>query len=300
MARKIGKGLSELLASIEDERIVEQAPIDIVENTSTNVYEIELSKIFPNPDQPRKFFGEAAQGELASSIKVHGILQPLILVKSGEKYMIVAGERRYRAATKLGLPKVPAIVKQFDPGMIREISLIENLQREDLNAIEEAEALRELMSFNAYTQEQLAERIGKARSSVANALRLLSLEEEVKSLVRQDRLSAGHARTLIPVTDKETQIDFAYESADGNMSVRDLEKKIRFYLHPELRPKRLSETDRSRLTLEMKTLVDDMKRVFRTKVKLLGNEKKGRISIDYYSPDDLNRIFDLIEKMKDN
>jgi ParB family chromosome partitioning protein len=299
MVRKIGKGLSELLATIEDERVVEVAPVDVVENSTTAVYEIEISRIFPNPDQPRKFFGEAEQTELASSIKIHGILQPLILVKSGDKYMIVAGERRYRAAKKLGLEKVPAIVKQFVPGMIREISLIENLQREDLNAIEEAEALRELMSFNGYTQEQLAERIGKARSSVTNSLRLLSLEEEVKSLVRQDRLSAGHARTLIPVTDKETQIDFAYESADGSMSVRDLEKKVRYHLHPELKPKRLSDSDRTRLSLEMRNLVDDMKRVFRTKVKLIGNSTKGRITIDYFSQDDLDRVFDLIEKLKD-
>jgi len=299
MVRKIGKGLSELLATIEDERVVEVAPVDVVENSSTAVYEIEISKVFPNPDQPRKFFGESEQNELAASIKVHGILQPLILVKSGDKYMIVAGERRYRAAKKLGLEKVPAIVKQFGPGMIREISLIENLQREDLNAIEEAEALRELMSFNGYTQEQLAERIGKARSSVTNSLRLLSLEEEVKSLVRQDRLSAGHARTLIPVTDKETQIDFAYESADGSMSVRDLEKKVRYHLHPELKPKRLSDSDRTRLSLEMRNLVDDMKRVFRTKVKLIGNSTKGRITIDYFSQDDLDRVFDLIEKLKD-
>lgn len=299
MPRKIGKGLSELLNSIEDERVVEAAPVDVVENTSTSVYELELSKIFPNPDQPRKFFGEQEQAELAASIKVHGILQPLILVKSGEKYMIVAGERRYRAAKKLGLKTVPAIVKQFEPGILREISLIENLQREDLNAIEEAEALRELMSFNGYTQEQLAERIGKARSSVANALRLLTLEDEVKSLVRQDRLSAGHARTLIPVTDKESQVDFAYEAADGSMSVRDLEKKVRFFLHPELKPKRMSDSDRARLTVEMRNLVDDMKRVFRTKVKLVGNSSKGRISIDYYSQDDLDRVFDLIEKLKD-
>lgn len=299
MAKKIGKGLADLLANIEDETIEETKAVDVVENTSTSVYELEISKIFPNPDQPRKFFGETEQSELAQSIKVHGILQPLILVKRGDKYMIVAGERRYRAAKKLGLEKVPAIVKQFDESMIREVSLIENLQRENLNAIEEAEALRELMSINGYTQEQLAERIGKARSSVANSLRLLQLDDEVKSLVRQNRLSAGHARTLIPITTKEDQIDYAYNAADGGMSVRDLEKKVRYYLNPELKPKRISAADKARLTLEMRNLVDDMKRVFRTKVKLVGNDKKGRIVIDYFNSDDLQRIFELVEHLKD-
>jgi ParB family chromosome partitioning protein len=213
--------------------------------------------------------------------------------------MIVAGERRYRAAKKLGLETVPAIVKQFDESMIREVSLIENLQRENLNAIEEAEALRELMSINGYTQEQLAERIGKARSSVTNSLRLLQLDDEVKSLVRQNRLSAGHARTLIPITKKEDQVDYAYNAADGGMSVRDLEKKVRYYLNPELKPKRISAAEKARLTLEMRNLVDDMKRVFRTKVKLVGNDKKGRIIIDYFNADDLQRIFELVEHLKD-
>ena len=167
MARRIGKGLSELLANIEDERV--QAPA--MESAGDAVYQIDLESISPNPDQPRKYFNEDAQRELQEPIKVHGILQPLILAKRGDGYIIVAGERRYRAAKAVGMATVPALVKRIDDSLMREISLIENLQREDLNPIEEAEAIDELIRLNGYTQEKLAQRIGKARSSVTNILR---------------------------------------------------------------------------------------------------------------------------------
>lgn len=295
MAKRIGKGLSELLANIEDARLT-AVPAEIVDGEK--IYNIELTKIRPNPEQPRKHFGEKEQQELAESIKLHGIIQPLILIRDGDGYIIVAGERRYRAARFAGLNTVPAIVKSLDGQKMREISLIENLQRENLNPIEEAEALRDLAALYNLTQENLAERIGKARSSVANTLRLLSLDDEVKSLVRQDRLSAGHARALISVEDKETQIDFAYRAADGQLSVRELEQKVRFYLKPELAPKKMDADTKNRLSLEMRNLVDDMKRIFSTKVRAIGNENKGRIYIDYYTNDDLQRIFDLMEKLK--
>ncbi len=298
MAKRIGKGLSALLSNIEDERVMPTAPTEVIEGEK--VYSIDIESIYPNPDQPRKYFGEREQKELEDSIRVHGVLSPLILVKRDDGYMIVAGERRYRASKAVGLTSVPAMVKQIDERMIREISLIENLQRENLNAIEEAEAVNELMRLNGYTQEQLAERLGKARSSVANILRLLLLDEEVKSLVRQNRLSAGHARALIPVTDRETQVDFAYQAADGEMTVRDLEAKVRYYLNPDRAPKKLSAEEKNRLSLEMREFVNDMRRVFSTKVSLKGNESKGRIRIDYYTKDDLQRIFELIEKLKEN
>lgn len=294
MARRIGKGLSELLANIEDERV--QAPA--MESAGEAVYQIDLESISPNPDQPRKYFNEDAQRELQESIKVHGILQPLILAKRGDGYIIVAGERRYRAAKAVGMATVPALVKRIDDSLIREISLIENLQREDLNPIEEAEAIDELIRLNGYTQEKLAQRIGKARSSVTNILRLLGLDDEVKELVRQNRLSAGHARALAAVANREAQVDFAFRAADGEMSVRELEQRIKFFLHPETAPRKLSPKERERLSGEMRAFVDDMKRVFATKVKLVGNESKGRIYIDYFSRDDLERIYELIEKLK--
>lgn len=294
MARRIGKGLSELLANIEDERV--QAPA--MESAGDAVYQIDLESISPNPDQPRKYFNEDAQRELQESIKVHGILQPLILAKRGDGYIIVAGERRYRAAKAVGMATVPALVKRIDDSLMREISLIENLQREDLNPIEEAEAIEELIRLNGYTQEKLAQRIGKARSSVTNILRLLGLDDEVKELVRQNRLSAGHARALAAVANREAQVDFAFRAADGEMSVRELEQRIKFFLHPETAPRKLSPKERERLSGEMRAFVDDMKRVFATKVKLVGNESKGRIYIDYFSRDDLERIYELIEKLK--
>lgn len=294
MARRIGKGLSELLANIEDERV--QAPA--MESAGEAVYQIDLESISPNPDQPRKYFNEDAQKELQESIKVHGILQPLILAKRGDGYIIVAGERRYRAAKAVGMATVPALVKRIDDSLMREISLIENLQREDLNPIEEAEAIDELIRLNGYTQEKLAQRIGKARSSVTNILRLLGLDDEVKELVRQNRLSAGHARALAAVANREAQVDFAFRAADGEMSVRELEQRIKFFLHPETAPRKLSPKERERLSGEMRAFVDDMKRVFATKVKLVGNESKGRIYIDYFSRDDLERIYELIEKLK--
>lgn len=294
MARRIGKGLSELLANIEDERV--QAPA--MESAGEAVYQIDLESISPNPDQPRKYFNEDAQRELQESIKVHGILQPLILAKRGDGYIIVAGERRYRAAKAVGMATVPALVKRIDDSLVREISLIENLQREDLNPIEEAEAIDELIRLNGYTQEKLAQRIGKARSSVTNILRLLGLDDEVKELVRQNRLSAGHARALAAVANREAQVDFAFRAADGEMSVRELEQRIKFFLHPETAPRKLSPKERERLSGEMRAFVDDMKRVFATKVKLVGNESKGRIYIDYFSRDDLERIYELIEKLK--
>ena len=218
--------------------------------------------------------------------------------KRGDGYIIVAGERRYRAAKAVGMATVPALVKRIDDSLMREISLIENLQREDLNPIEEAEAIDELIRLNGYTQEKLAQRIGKARSSVTNILRLLGLDDEVKELVRQNRLSAGHARALAAVANREAQVDFAFRAADGEMSVRELEQRIKFFLHPETAPRKLSPKERERLSGEMRAFVDDMKRVFATKVKLVGNESKGRIYIDYFSRDDLERIYELIEKLK--
>lgn len=295
MGKRIGKGLSELLANIEDARISAQ-PAEIVDGEK--IYNIDIDSIKPNPEQPRKSFGEKEQKELEDSIRVHGIIQPLILVARDGGYQIVAGERRYRAAKKIGLKALPAILKKLDGKMMREISLIENLQREDLNAMEEAEALKELMTLYNMTQEELANRIGKSRSGVANTLRLLSLDDEVKTLIRQNRLSAGHARALVPVEDREAQIEFAYKAADGQLSVRELEQKVKFFLYPELAPKRMDPEAKSKLTLEMRNLVDDMKRIFSTKVKVVGNESKGRIYIDYFTKDDLQRIFDLMEKLK--
>lgn len=289
MAKKLGKGISQLLANVEDERTGAAK--------SDKILFIPLENIKPNPGQPRKSFGEEGISELADSIREYGILQPLVLKKEGGSYIIVAGERRFRAAKLAGIQEVPAIVKELTDQKTREISLIENLQREDLNAIEAAEALKELMEGYDLTQEEVAKRIGKARPSIANTLRLLTLDKRVQQMVREDRLSAGHARTLIPVLDSGEQLRMAKLSENGQLSVRELEKMVRYYLHPEKQPKKMSEEQKAKMSAEMRAFANNLNRVFMTKVKLIGNEQKGRITIDYFSKDDLQRIYELIEKL---
>lgn len=287
MAKKFGRGISELLANVEDARI------DAVSGGADKIYSIPIKDVAANPDQPRKHFDEAALRDLASSISEHGIIQPLVVRRRGDKYIIVAGERRYRAAIMAGLSELPVVVREFSDQSSREISLIENLQREDLNAIEAAEAMKELMESYRLTQEELAKRIGKARPSITNTLRLLMLDVEVQDLVRQGKLSAGHARTLIPVTNVEHQKNFAYDAIDRQISVRELEKKIRFYLSPETAPKK--ESIGNVITREMKSYIDDMKKSLSAKVRISGNEQKGKISIEYGSKDELLRIYEYIK-----
>jgi ParB family chromosome partitioning protein len=290
MAKKVSRGISELLANVEDVREVIRE--------EENILTLPLTKIVPNYNQPRKSFNEASLNELAESIKIHGVLQPLIVKKDKTKYLIIAGERRYRAAIIAGLKEVPIIIKDLNEKQIREVSLIENLQREDLNAIEEGEAIKELMTAYELTQEEIASQLGKARPSVANTLRLLNLTEEVQQFVRDDILSAGHARTLVAISNPLHQIEMAQKAILEGWSVREIEKRVRYYLKPETEPKKITDTVREKMSLEMREFVDDMTRVFATKVKLMGNETKGRITIDYFTNDDLQRIYELINTMK--
>lgn len=290
MAKPVKRGLNALLADIED---VKQ---DVM--ASDKVYNVPVSKIIPNPDQPRKTFNEESLIELADSVRNHGIIQPLVVKKKGGDYVIIAGERRYRAATMVGLTEVPVIIKDYDEAQTREISLIENLQREDLNAIEEAEAVRELMETYGLTQEEVARKLGKARPSIANSLRLLNLTPEVKSYVKSGKLSAGHARALLAVTNQSAQLELAKRAILDGWSVRETEKQVKYYLKPETKPQQMSEKVKVKVTAEMRGLVDDMTRVFATKVRLIGNEQKGRISIDYYNNEDLVRIYEVIESLK--
>ena len=196
------------------------------------------------------------------------------------------------------LTEVPVLVKEYDDAKTREISLIENLQREDLNAIEESEAIKELMDSYSLTQEEVAQKLGKARPSIANTLRLLNLAGEVKELVRKDKLSAGHARALLAVTNPTHQIAMAKKAVLEGWSVRETEKQVKFYLKPETKPTQMTDKVREKMSVEMRAFVDDMTRVFATRVRLMGNETKGRISIDYFSNEDLQRIYEVIETLK--
>lgn len=290
MAKPVKRGLNALLANIED------LSSDV--KTEDKIYSVPLDKLVPNPDQPRKSFNEESLIELAGSIRNHGIIQPLVVKKSGDEYVIIAGERRYRAAKMAGISEVPVIVKEYDDVKTKEISLIENLQREDLNAMEESEAIRELMETYNLTQEEVAQKLGKARPSIANTLRLLNLAGEVKELVRRDKLSAGHARALLAVTNPVHQVEMAKKAILEGWSVRETEKQVKYYLKPETRPNRITEKVKEKMSVEMRSFVDDMTRVFSTRVRLMGNEQKGRISIDYFSNEDLQRIYEVIESLK--
>ncbi|MCH5164711.1 MAG: ParB/RepB/Spo0J family partition protein [Clostridiales bacterium] len=279
----LGKGLGALLGDMDFEE--EELRAD------TTTTEIPLDKIDRNEEQPRKNFDEVAMNELVNSIRVHGVITPIILVEKGDRYMIIAGERRWRASKRAGLKTIPAIVRKYTPQQIREISLIENIQREDLNPIETANAIKQLMDECDYTQEQVAERIGKSRPVVANTIGLLTLPQPVIDLIASGRLSAGHAKVLISLNDPEAQYSLALKGADGKLSVRKFEELVKSYRNPKAKVKQEQ-------SIELKDLVARMQRTFATKVSVLGNDKKGRIYIDYYNRDDLDRIAEILESLE--
>ncbi|MBP3432011.1 MAG: ParB/RepB/Spo0J family partition protein [Clostridia bacterium] len=285
----LGRGLNALFGLYEEDDSYKN--ITSEKKTSNGVLEIEITKIKPNPNQPRKNFDEDALNDLASSIKVHGIVQPIVLNQqpNGE-YLIIAGERRWRAANLCGLKTVPAVIKNYTEKQIKEISIIENLQREDLNPIEAARAIKQLMDEYGLTQEVVSERIGKSRSNVANTLRLLSLYPDVVDLVEKGKLSSGHARCLVVIEDQKEQIRLAQVAVSKNLSVRELEKVVKNYTNPT--KKVVVKEEQS---LELKELINQMQKTFATKVSAIGNDSKGRIYIDYYSRDDLDRISELLE-----
>ena len=291
----LGRGLDALFGFYEGDSnniITNQTP---KQEKSKDVAEVEISKIIPNPNQPRKNFDPEALQELANSISIHGVIQPLVLNRQSDgNYLIIAGERRWRASKLAGLTKVPAVIRDYSEKQIKEIALIENLQREDLNPIEAARAIKQLMEEYKLTQETVAERIGKSRSNIANTLRLLSLYPEVIDMIESGKLSAGHARALVVVEDTTQQIKLAHQAADGKMSVRDLEKAVRNALNPQ-KAKPVVPASQS---LELKELISDMQRIFATKVSAIGNDNKGRIYIDYYSRDDLDRLAEIMELIK--
>lgn len=292
----LGRGLSALLSGAEEEYENSLGEQDESEKSKQesggNPVEIRLGLIDPNVNQPRKNFDEAAMNELANSIRIHGVISPIILVPNGERYMIIAGERRYRAAKKAGLMTIPAIVRNYTQQQVKEISLIENLQREDLNPIETANAIKQLMEEYKYTQEEVADRIGKSRPAIANTLRLLTLSQPVIDLVAEGRLSPGHARCLVVVEDPEAQLTLAKNGIDNKVSVREFEKMVKAFLTPKV------EKPKQEQSIELKDLISRMQRTFSTKVSALGNDRRGRIYIDYYNRDDLDRIVELIERLE--
>lgn len=283
----LGRGLDALLGSYSE----------TVENTVQN---ISLNLIDNNSNQPRVQFDEDKLSELAESIRVHGIVQPILLKKIGERYRIIAGERRFRAARLAGLSEIPAIIKNMSEREMQEVALIENLQRVDLNPIEEASAIKELLTGYGLTQEELASRLGKSRPAITNALRLLTLPQEVQGMLSDGKLSSGHARALAALDDPEDIIEIANCVVDNKLSVRETEalvKKLQSQIAAEdsadeqnqkLQPRRTG------LTSELKNAQQRLTEYFGTKVRFKGDEDKGKIVIEYYSKDDLMNIFDML------
>ena len=285
----LGRGLESLFAMYDEE--VEQASAKTTAKSNRDSVDmIDINVIKTNPNQPRKVFDENALNELSSSIKLHGVIQPIVINDNGDgTYLIIAGERRYRAAIKAGLDKIPAVIKNYSDRQIKEIAIIENLQREDLNPIEAARAIKQLMEEYKLTQETVAERIGKSRPNIANVLRLLTLYPDVMTMVEEGKLSAGHARALVVVEDHLLQLKLANQAVKDKWTVRDLEKAVKKLQHPVTITK-----FQPNQSIELRELIQTMQRVLGTKVSAIGNDTKGRIYIDYYNRDDLDRIADMI------
>ena len=287
----LGRGLEALFGAFDEDDSYDKITTNKTSKSNDGILNVEIEKVRPNPNQPRKNFDIDALNDLAASIKIHGIIQPIVVNKEENgQYLIIAGERRWRAANICGLKEIPVIVKNYTDKQVKEISIIENLQREDLNPIEAARAIKELMEEYGLTQETVAERIGKSRSNIANTLRLLSLYPDVIKLVESGKLTSGHARCLVVVEDQNDQIKIAQQAVSKNMSVRDLEKLIKNYTNPSKKVAIKQEQ-----SLELKDLINQMQKTFATKVSAIGNDNKGRIYIDYYSRDDLDRIAELLE-----
>lgn len=290
----LGRGLGSLFGNFnEDEDVVEDKVVkekvseDIVSN---GVLEIEVGLIDRNENQPRKVFDEKALSELSQSIKQHGIIQPLILQKVGKRYQIIAGERRFRAARMAGLKTVPAIIKEYSKQEVSEVAIIENLQREDLNPIESAKAIEDLINQFNLTQEEVADKLGKSRSAVANTLRLLTLPEIIVKFIEENKLSAGHARTLLGLNDENKMIELANLVISKKLSVRDLEILVKDINKPaKIKVKKEQ-------SLELKDFSNNLNKLFSTKVSIQGTDKKGKIVIDYYNSDDLQRIYDILNR----
>lgn len=280
MAKKtgLGKGLDALFANnIEDEEIRDN---EIIEK-------LKITEVEPNRNQPRKNFDEEALEELSESIKRYGVIQPIIVVKKEDYYEIVAGERRWRASKKAGLKEIPAIVREGNERKNKEIALIENVQREDLNAYEKALGIKELMDEYDLTQQEVSEILGKSRSSIANTVRLLNLDERVLEFVKQGKLAEGHARTLLAIDDKDKQYQMAVKMIEKGATVRDFEKNVNY-------KKNMKKKDQKYEAI-FRDIENSFQGFFGTKVKLEPGKRKGKIVIEYASNEDLERILELIK-----
>ena len=275
----LGKGLGALLSTniVEEEKIQDG---EVIQN-------LKIIEVEPNKDQPRRIFDEESIEELASSIKEYGVIQPIIVTKQNDYYQIVAGERRWRASKKAWLAEIPAIVREYDKQKNSEIALIENIQRQDLNPIEKAMAIRELLDTYDLTQQKLADKLGISRSGLANTVRILNLSPKVIELVKEGKLTEGHCKALLAVEDPEKQYQAAIHMIESGDSVREAEKQVK------IKKKKVSNDRYQPIYREIET---SFRNFFGTKVKLDAKQRSGKIVIQYSSNDELDRILSLIKK----
>ncbi|KAB0578290.1 ParB family chromosome partitioning protein [Fusobacterium naviforme] len=310
--RGLGKGLKLLMGDIEEENLKtdteeKQAEEETVSGNTeahksaaveTGERLVKLSEIYANENQPRKSFDASDLAELTSSVRQYGILQPLLVQKEGTGYRIIAGERRYRAAKAAGLKEIPVIIRNYSSQQAAEISIIENVQRADLNPLEEAMAYQMLMKDYGLKQEEIAERVSKNRTTITNALRLLKLCQEVQEMVAEGALSAGHARTLVSLEDAKLQRDIAAIVVEKSLSVRETERLVK----QAGRSKKTEGTKENRQAsydIFYQEYEDRMRSILGTKVHISRRDKnKGRIEIDYYSAAELERIMDLLRSIR--
>jgi ParB family chromosome partitioning protein len=280
MTKRLGRGLDALIPSLQL-------------NDDDKVTEIPLSQLRPNPYQPRKQFNEDSIQELATSIKEYGVVQPIIVRTALKGYEIIAGERRFRASQVCGLATIPAVIRKFSDQQVMEIALVENLQREDLNAMEVAVAYQAIMDQFSLTQEELSAKVGKSRSHIANFLRLIQLPEQIKQYVSRGTLSMGHARAIAGIKSDKVKKELAEQSISGQWSVRQLEEAVkRLEEGPDKETKKpLIQPKRDPFIHQAE---DQLRDLFRTTVKIKSQNNKGKIEFSYYSQDDLNRLLELL------
>ncbi|NLK73590.1 MAG: ParB/RepB/Spo0J family partition protein [Clostridiales bacterium] len=288
MATRKGKALGRGLEALFTD-------ININENNNKELITLDINEISPNPNQPRKLFDSEKIDELAESIKAHGIIQPIIVKAVNSGYEIIAGERRWRAARKAGLKEVPCIIKDIDEQSHMLFAIIENLQREDLNPIEEAKAFDSMLKEYNMTQEDIAKSVGKSRPYIANTLRLLKLPEEIQLLILENKITSGHARALINIEDKQKQKALVLEIIEKGLNVRQTEKAVE---ENKTKGSKKNKSEKRRTDPQIINIQEDLKRIFGTKVTINHRNRKGTVEIEYYSQEELERLIEMFKELE--
>lgn len=292
--RSLGRGLDALIPTNMDAVAKEEIlPKKATPEYRDGVVELDIDRVMSNKAQPRKFFDEQKIRELAESIREHGVIQPIIVRKNGDNWLIIAGERRWRASRVAGLKKIPAIIKDYSDKELMEVSLIENIQREDLNPIEEAEAYEKLIGEYNFTQEDLGKSVGKDRSTITNALRLLKASDVVKEKLIIGEITPGHARAILALQDRSMEAEVLELIVNGHLSVRETERLVKkLNAQPKDNPEELDEQEVAAIA----DLQDRLIKLLGTKVSLTANKGKGKVVIEFYSNEELDRLLEVFER----